>query len=409
MSTAVDRMRDRLKGVDPLVIDVAIALGLALLVCAQIFLVSHVRPTDMPIPPGARLARTRPDFGLVPYILAACAFLPLAFRRTVPWLALVLSGAAAAAYSLLPMEPAFVTLGPMIALYSLAAYAKRRHMWLLAFLVVGLVIAVPIIAYSAGVRWVAEVVSTFTLLAAAALLGEVTRNRRDYIAAVEARAAEAERTREEEALRRVDEERVRIAREVHDIVAHSLSIVTVQAAAAEAVLDTDPDQARESLRHIRASGKAALGELRSMLEVLRTGEAESPLAPSADLTHLTALITPVREAGLEVELRTTGDLSAIPAYASVSAYRIVQEALTNVVRHAAATKADVVVEAHSAQLRIEVADDGHGPAAGAERATGHGISGMRERVEALGGTFSAGPVEAGGFVVAATIPISRSS
>ena len=224
----------------------------------------------------------------------------------MPWLALVLSGIAAAVYQVLPFPPAFTVLGPMIALYSLAAYAKRRTTALMALLVAGIFVSVPVFAFSFGVRWVAEVVGSFMLLAAAALLGDTTRSRREYVAEVEARAEEAERTREEEALRRVDEERMRIAREVHDVVAHSLSIVTVQAAAAEAVLDTDPAQARESMGHIRETSREALGELRSMLDVLRTGEAESPLAPAADLTQLERLVAGVREAGLAVDLTIGG-------------------------------------------------------------------------------------------------------
>ncbi|HSK47383.1 MAG TPA: sensor histidine kinase [Coriobacteriia bacterium] len=401
---------DRARRLDPLVLDIAMAVTLAVLVCAQIWFVTHWHPSTMPIPPGARFrVRVQQDFGFVPYVVAACAFLPLATRRSVPWLALLLSGAAASVYTMQPFPPAFTTFGPMIALYSLAAYAKRRHMGVIALLVVGLVLAVPIFAFSGDVRWVGETVGTITLLIAATLLGDAARNRREYVAEVEKRAFEAERTREEEALRRVDEERMRIAREVHDIVAHSLSIVTVQAAAAEAVLDTDPAQSRESIRHIRNTSRQALGELRSMLDVLRTGEAtESPLAPAFDLSHIEQLVAPLRESGLTIDLEVTGDLGAVPAYASVSAYRLVQESLTNVVRHSGATSVRVRISASESEVGIDVSDNGNGAPPNALLSGGHGIRGMRERVDALGGTFSAGALGAQGFGVSAAIPLPRS-
>jgi len=402
---------DRFKRIDPLLADIAVAVGLALLVCAQIWLVTHVRPEGMPIPSGPRFqARVRQDYGVIPYILAACAFLPLAMRRSVPWLALLLSGVAAMVYTAMPFPPAFIAFAPMIALYSVAAHAKRRHVWLIALLVAGLVLAVPVFAFSGDVRWVGDTLVTGMLLIAAALLGEASRNRREYVAEVEKRALEAERTRDEEARRRVDEERMRIARDVHDIVAHSLSIVTVQAAAAEAVLDKDPEQARESIRNIRVTGRDALGELRSMLDVLRTGEpGASPLSPASDLTHLEQLIAPLRESGLEVELNTSGDLSAVPAFASVSAYRLVQEALTNVVRHSGATTTLVAIDAVPFELHLEVSDNGRGASADAVAAGGHGVQGMRERVDALGGTFFAGPSPSKGFRVSANIPLPRSA
>jgi len=375
----------------------------------QIYAITTLRQP----PPGMenviRFQREAPEMSpdLFAYALAASAFLPLAFRRSVPWLALTLSAAAALAYQLLPMPPAFVTLGPMIAIYTLAAYSSRRRTGLIALLVAGIVLSVPVSAFSGDIRWVADSVSTFVMLAAAALLGEAERNRRGYIAEVEQRAIDAERTREEEALRRVDEERIRIARDVHDIVAHSLSIVTVQASAASALVKTDPERASESIEHVRTTAKSALAELRSMLDVLRTGEGDAPLAPAADLTRIEALVAPVREAGLAVDLATSGELAAVPAYASVSAYRIVQEALTNVVRHAHATEAWVAIDVLPDALNLRI--DDNGASGHASLTGGHGIEGMRERVEALGGAFSVGPRAEGGLTVSASIPLKRSS
>lgn len=406
-------IRERIRRADPLLVDTAIALSLAALACLVIWMFTHERPFGMEIPAapnfpiGHGFARRPPQDGSA-YLLALLAFLPLALRRKVPWLALVLSGAGALAFELGRMPPAPVILGPMIALYTLALCSRRR-VGLVAALATGVVFAVSVFALSSSVRWVAEAVGSFVMLAAAALIGMAERNRREYVAEVEQRAAEAERTREEEARRRVDEERIRIAREVHDIVAHSLSIVTVQAAAAAALLPDHPERARESVENVRAAGKQALAELRSMLDVLRTGEGDRPLEPEADLRRVDALVSAVRDAGPDVALETSGDLASVPAYASVSAYRIVQEALTNVVRHAGARTARITIAVAADHLTVAVTDDGAGMPDDAGDPAGHGIRGMRERVEALGGTFSAGPAMQGGFAVGATIPLRRSA
>lgn len=408
---SISDLKTRLRRTDPLVLDIVLALSLAALVCVEILVVSRLRTHggDFPVPPNVRDMRLPDVPSFFTFALAASAFLPLAVRRTVPWLALTLSGAAALIYQLQPMPPAFVVLGPMLALYALAAHSRRRHAGLIALAAAGVVVAVPVFALGSSERWVAEFVGAFVLLAASALLGDAERNRRAYVAEVEQRALDAERTREEEALRRVDEERIRISREVHDIVAHSLSIVTIQAGAAASLLDRGDDSgARASIENVRTTGKQALAELRSMLDVLRTGDADAPLAPAAELSNIEALVVPVREAGLGVELNVTGDLRSIPAYASVSAYRIVQEALTNIVRHAKAEHAVVNVTVTGRDLVIEITDDGS--SAGVEppqEHAGHGIRGMRERVDALGGSFEAGPGESGGFRVFATIPLSR--
>jgi signal transduction histidine kinase len=234
------------------------------------------------------------------------------------------------------------------------------------------------------------------------------RSRREYVEEVEHRLQEAERTREEEALRRVDEERIRIAREVHDIVAHGLSVVTVQAQAGLSTIESDTGQTRSSLETIRDTGKDALTELRSMLDVLRTGETDAPRDPSAGLADLEDLAETVREAGIAVDVALEGETGHLPEFIGLSAYRIVQEALTNVMRHSEATRVDVVVRVGATDLFIEVTDDGQSSQAG-ESEPGHGIAGMRERAAALGGTFSAGPRDSGGFRVVATIPLPRSA
>jgi signal transduction histidine kinase len=251
----------------------------------------------------------------------------------------------------------------------------------------------------------ADVVRTLALLAGAAALGDATRNRRAYVAEVERRAAEAELRGEEQARRRVDEERLRIARELHDITAHSLSIVAVQSGAALHVLDTDPAEARRSLTAIRETSRSALAELRAMLGVLRgSGDAEegAPLMPPAGLARLDDLARPLRDAGFSIELDVELGADPLPAIVDASAFRIVQEALTNVLNHAGPAHVKVRVRRENEHVEISIADDGGSTGQGDE---GHGIAGMRERALALGGTFDVGPVPGGGWHVEATLPL----
>jgi signal transduction histidine kinase len=204
----------------------------------------------------------------------------------------------------------------------------------------------------------------------------------------------------------VDEERLRIARELHDITAHSLAIVAVQSGAALHVLDTDPVAARGALVAIRDTSRNALNELRAILGVLRgSGEVPegAPLAPTPGLARVPDLVAPLADAGLEVELIAPGIADPLPAFVDASAYRIVQEALTNVLRHAGDASVAVSVRRDADTLAIEVTDDGSSRPTGEE---GHGIAGMRERASALGGTFQAGPRLEGGWRVAATLPVA---
>lgn len=407
----ITAIRHRLRTLPPWAGDLALAVALSALACLQIWAFSHARSPEMPyprhpgVPPDASASPRRHDSGSLQYLVAVLAFLPLALKRRWPALTLLLSGAATATYTMMPFAPVFIVLSPMIALYSFASLATTRRRWIVAASAFGLAFTLPLFYYTEK-RWVVEVVGMYALLVAAFFLGDTARSRREYIAEVEERAREALRSRDEEALRRVGEERIRIAREVHDIVAHSLSIVTVQAAAADALIETDHARAHESLGHIRSTSKQALAELRSMLSVLRTSEPTAPLSPVSDLGRLPALVTQVRDAGIAVELNAPADPASVPAAVSLSAYRIVQEALTNVVRHAKASTAEVTLELTPKTLVIEVADDGIGAHA-VHGVQGHGIAGMAERVSALGGSFSAGPRDSGhGFIVRATLPLS---
>jgi signal transduction histidine kinase len=335
------------------------------------------------------------------YVLVACAFLPLALRRRYPATVLITAVSAAGIYTLTRQPPVLISLAPVIAVYTAGTVFERRKLVVLTLIAIA--IALPTSLYAQPLdRRAAETARWVALFAAAAAAGDATRNRRAYVAEVEQRAIEAERTRDEEARRRVEEERLRIARELHDVTAHSLSIIAVQAGAAEQVVERDPLAAKRALEAIRSTSKSSLDELRAILGVLRGSDYAAPLAPTGSIARIPELAAAVEETGVRVDVVLDG-VGEVPAYAEVSAYRIVQEALTNVVRHANATRADVRVGRENDRLIVEVLDDGSGDA---QVKAGHGLAGMRERAVALGGEFEAGPAPGGGFRVRAGIPLT---
>jgi signal transduction histidine kinase len=221
----------------------------------------------------------------------------------------------------------------------------------------------------------------------------------------------------------VDEERLRIARELHDVVAHSMSVIAVQSAVGGHVMDTQPEEARHALAAIEATSRSALTEMRRLLGVLRQdGEPAGSLVPAPGLADLAPLVAQVGEAGLKVWVQVEGERGSVPPGVDLSAYRIIQEALTNVIKHAAAATACVKVSYEKGAVALEITDDGPGrrdgreagpgradaPRAGAVTSpfsTGHGIIGMRERVAVFGGEFAAGPRADGGFRVFARLPV----
>ena len=251
-----------------------------------------------------------------------------------------------------------------------------------------------------------DVLTNGPILGFAWLVGHNYRSNRDRTAELRERADRLERERESEARAAVAEERTRIAREMHDVVAHSLSVMVVQAEAAEAMLDVDPERARRPLAAVQDTGRDALGELRRMLGALRESSGDAAdLAPQAGLSELDALAAHVRDAGLPVRVRVEGEPRPLPAALDLSAFRIVQEGLTNALKHAGPARAEVLVRYGERELELEVIDDGrgHDPASTGE---GHGILGMRERVALYGGRLTAGPRPGpdGGFSLCARIP-----
>lgn len=240
------------------------------------------------------------------------------------------------------------------------------------------------------------------------LAGKAVRDRRELLAGLRERNRHLEETREEEARRQVAEERVRIARDLHDIVAHNIAGISLQAATGAHVAGAHPDQARMALVAIREASRQTLDELRSTLHLLRQGDDEAPLAPAPGLDALPDLVGSVSATGIPVSLELAGEVADVPEAVAGSAYRIVQESLTNVMRHAGAASAEVRVERRADGLALRVVDDGRGGPAVPDdgRPAGHGIGGMRERAAALGGTVHAGPGAGGGWTVDAWLPVA---
>jgi signal transduction histidine kinase len=218
------------------------------------------------------------------------------------------------------------------------------------------------------------------------------------------RAARLEREREEQARLVVAEERARIARELHDIVGHSVSVMTVQAAGVRSLLRPEQEREREALLIIEQTGREALAEMRRLVGVLRRPEEAPALAPQPSLEHVDRLVAQAREAGLPVELRVEGEPVQLPAGLDLTAYRLVQEGLTNAIKHARAEHAEVVVHYRDGQVELTVVDDGRGDGEGEKG--GNGLVGMRERVSVYGGELDAGPRPEGGYKLHATLPLS---
>ena len=286
-------------------------------------------------------------------------------------------------------------------LYSLGRYEADSRASL-----IGAVAALVFIVIDLNVFDTPSAGSTIAALLILALwyLGRRLRFRGEYLRLLEERALHLERERNVESERAVVAERTRIAREMHDVVAHQVSLMTVQAGAARTISTSDPKAAGDAMSAVEAAGRQALSEMRHLLGVLRLVDADDALGPQPRLDDLPALARRVDDAGPVVGLQTKGVLSGLPARLELNAYRIVQEALTNVIKHAGAgAPVDVFVEGRTDGVLIRVRDYGEGD--DTEQTGGHGITGMRERVELLGGSFTAGNCPDGGFEVRAHLPL----
>ncbi|WP_433548004.1 sensor histidine kinase [Streptomyces sp. CA-294286] len=391
----------------PLAFDAALATALLACMVFASFADPHGGPH------GPTFGTRAPGPLSITLMALAAAALVLRRRSPVPVLA-VTWALTVTELALAPTgPPAPVAMAVVVALYTVAARTDRPTTWRIGLLTMTTLTATGM-CLSDGPWYAQENLGLFAWTGIGASAGDAVRSRRAFVDAIRERAERAERTREEEARRRVAEERLRIARDLHDVVAHHIALVNVQAGVASHVMDRRPDQAKEALAHVREASRSALNELRATVGLLRqSGEPNAPTEPAPGLAVLDGLLDTFRNAGLPVVLART-DEGALPASVDLAAYRIVQEALTNVRKHAGPhAKAEVSVVRVGASIEVTVLDDGvgppadRGPGAAAEPpgdGGGHGLLGMRERVGALGGTLTAGPRYGGGFRVHAILP-----
>jgi signal transduction histidine kinase len=389
-------LRDR-RPRNPYLLDGFVGLGVGAVVMTAFFLAE--RTAEFP---------REPDVPGV--VLVGLAWGSLVFRRRAPVAVFAVSATAATIAYSAGYPDTGVAFAALIALYTVAS---RRERW-----VTVLALAVAVVSNAVSVLLVdveaplAVIVGGTAMAAVAAAWGDRKQVREAYVEQLELRAAEKERERIEAANRAVGAERSRIARELHDVVAHAMSVVAVQSGVGAHVIDLQPDAAKRILETISDTSRGALSEMRRLLGVLRddpdNSDACDELAPSPGLAALDELASRVTEAGVPVELRVEGSRHTVPAGVDLAAYRIVQEALTNVLKHAGPAAATVTVRYWDDGLRLMVTDDGRG----ASRAlhsddetepAGHGIVGMRERAELYGGSLAAGPRPGGGFRVTATL------
>ncbi|MFG1921701.1 sensor histidine kinase [Cryptosporangium sp. NPDC048952] len=341
-------------------------------------------------PPGT------PEPGALGFILVAVSAAALLVRHSWPLPTLLVCAAAFTTWSLTDYHGESLWVPTAVALYTVAA--QRRV----------LVIGASTVVWSAALQWTAEPSSApMTAVAwpvVALLLGEVVRSRRELQHEQAAREARLVAEREQEADRRIARERMRIAHEVHDVVAHVMAGVTVQMGVAVAAVERRPEVARAALQQARAASRSALTELRTAVALLRDDGSDATAGPPPDLASLSELVEGVRSPSLTTELQRHSDATPLPAVLELTVYRIVQEALTNVVRHANASSATVVVRRDGDTLVVEVTDNGVG-CADPPPTTGFGLRGMTERVTATGGHLTTAPAPNGGFRVRATFPL----
>ena len=348
------------------------------------------------------------DPGGVAAALVLATTVPLVWRRRHPLAVSLVTGLATAAYGFAhyPDLAMPIAIGGVVGMYSVAAWGSRR-----AALLAGGVAAVVVVVVMSLPRADADVVDAAFVslgLAGAWVLGDRARVQRALAAGLQERAARLERERASEARRAVATERARIARELHDVVAHHVSMMVVQAEAGPVVVERDPARAAGAFEAIAATGRQALVEMRRLLGVLRgdgdrDGDGAPSLAPQPGLAQVPSLVEQVGRAGLRVELVVEGPEAPLPAGVDLSAYRIVQEALTNALRHGGAGQARVMVRYGEHDLELQVHNEGRAAGNGAP---GRGLLGMRERVSLFGGELHAGPGPDGGFTVVARLPIA---
>jgi signal transduction histidine kinase len=337
---------------------------------------------------------------LAPVVLLTVA--PLPWRRERPFAVLLVCLAVVAVGETVgyPGQATYLLIELIIAFYSLGAWVEFRRSAVGAAVSLGIILTLVAI-HEPGL----DNFTFITLVYGGAwLVGTFVRRPRLQARQLEAEAAQREAAHREAAQRAIEEERARIARELHDVVAHSVSVMVIQSGAVRHRLDGDHPREREALEGVERAGREALDEMRRMLGILRSSGDQPSLEPQPGMGELAGLAEQMRTAGLPVELLVTGDRS-LPAGLGLTVYRIVQEALTNVLKHAGPARARVTISIGERSVIVEVVDDGSGSAEGT--GTGHGLVGMRERVGIYGGTLTTGRREDGGFAVRAELPLTQ--
>jgi len=324
-------------------------------------------------------------------------------------LPLVLLGATAfpiAIRALLPAGGDGVVWG-IVSLLAIYTVAAERDGWeARAGIALTVAALVSLMAYDGG-NWNLSGVLFFGLLGGTPwVFGRAIRHRREREDLLEERTMVLERGREEDRRRAVEEERTRIARELHDVVGHALGVIVLQADGGRRVLEAEPAETERALMTIERTGREALQEMRRLVDMLRASDEQLALLPQPGLAQLEALAAQVRDAGLPVEVLVRGDPRPLPPGVDLSAYRIAQEGLTNVLKHAGRAHATVTVIYRDGEVDVEVVDDGRGQTSG--KGTGHGLTGIRERVSMFGGEVEAGPRSEGGYVIRARLPYAVS-
>jgi signal transduction histidine kinase len=390
--------RARLVGLRPPLADVLVAAGVLVIGQVETWMTTSFQP-KLPLA-----------------LLAVLMTVPLAWRRRAPFgtlLAVALAGAVLGT-GWPELNALYTFTAVVIAVFSVGAYAEPRRAMLGCALVLLWFWAGALIenARHPGRRGPSDVVFVTVVFGGAWLLGRALRGRGEQAAQLERRAARLEADQQAQARAAVAAERARIARELHDVIAHSVSVMVIQAGAAEQLLEKTPERAREPLLAVQDTGRQTIVELRRLLGILREDGQEPSLNPQPGLAGLDLLLEETRQAGLPVQLRIEGQPWPLPPGVDLTAYRIVQEALTNTLRHAGPAQAEVIVRYQDHAVELEILDNGQGPGPGdgAYAGSGHGLVGMRERIALYGGTLEAGPrattpgTAGTGFAVRARLP-----
>jgi signal transduction histidine kinase len=381
------RVGRRFREINPWILDAFI--GTAFTVLGLIGLFQHTNPSYDFRDPNA-----------LAVLLSLGCSLPFYFRRRAPFAVLMISTTALILLFCFKFQANVQAQMIVVAAYAVGSYTTGvKRAISIAWIGIGLVVAAAVGIPDTSS---ANILFSGAFYYAAYAIGSSVRNRRLYMQQLEERAANAEHERDEEAKRAVADERLRIAQELHDVVAHSMGVIAVQAGVGAHVIDKDPGEAKRSLEAIAATSRSTLTEIRRLLGVLRADE-HGAYQPAPGLADLDRLVDDLGGAGIPVTLTVDGSHDDVPPGVDLTAYRIVQEALTNVLKHAGPAQATVAIDYAPGAIRLAIADNGRG-VNGRAGEGGHGLLGMRERVGVYGGTLSAGPAPGGGFRVVAELP-----